>query len=606
MMADDPPGSMRVCLERLRDVLARAPRHGGVAADRLALLQRLLAKTAEAAAAAPELQAVLLEVCAYLVAPGEEKAAEEVVNLLREALRHDHAAVRRAAVLGYGRFPSIEGTRQLVRAAVRARKAGEQAVLAAALTALAAPGHLAPDSDAETFPAWLELVDTVLRDHALPEAVREAALAVLDRKGAQGKLLGQVFAILTQVTLDPAQAPVVRERAAVMLLPHAADDASAASTYVDALTKLLTDPEKRMRLKGAQLLQNLPRHRDQPDAFRGQIIRAVGEVLAKETDETVLRALVTCLERQVDPEKPDLEPVISRLCLALKEMGRAGVVGARRQLLVSALAGQAATQGLATMQWVTAADALLQLGERREARNVIERQKPLRLADRTGNDKTSAEVQRLALECVVKTALLKPRDEPWTAREAEDVLGALQQLENQNGGAHPISWASLRIEVLGAAARWDEVLQRGEQELAAGKLEPADRERVRVAMLRAFLAKNLVDDAKRLLEAGVAAGEPARLAQLREEVGMALLRLDRPKEALVALVEAQQATAESDPAFPRRLLRRLDVEAKAEPDSRASVLQRLLEREPLFTAADVPAEVRAEFEQVKAALSGKQ
>lgn len=600
-LADDPPGSMRVCLERLRDVLAKAPRYGGVAADRLALLQRLLTQLADRAPA-PDTRAVLVEVCAYLVAPGEDKPAEDVATLLREALRHENVTVRRAAVLGFGRFPTVEATRLLVRAGLSARAAGEQGVLAAALASLSAAGRAAPDGDAETFPAWLELVDGVLRDDTIADTVREAALAMLEQKGAQGKLLRQSFTVLTAVAKNQAQAALVREKAAVLMLPYANADEADARTYVDTLIKLLTDPEKRMRLKGAQLLQNLPRHRNLPEVWRGQVIAAVGDVLAKETDEVVLRAMVTCLERQVDPEKPDLEPVISRLCLALEDMGRAGVSGARRQLLVSALAGQAATQGLDTMQWVRAAGTLLQLGERRELRNVIERQHPERLVERSA---VSGQAVRQALETVVRTALLKPRDEVWTKREVDDVLGALKQLDGQAGAPQPPEWSLLRIEVLLVAGQWDAVLQRGKLELDAGKLEPQDRERVRVAILRAHLGKTDVDEAVRELQGGVAAGDPALATQLREEIGLAMLRLDRPKDALSLLVEVQRATAESDPSYPRRFLRRLDAEARAEPQSQAAILQRLLEREALFTAAETPPDLRAEFDSVKDRLSRK-
>lgn len=598
-LADDPPGSMRLCLERLRDVLARAPRHGGVAADRLALLARLQAHLGEATLL-PELHAVLLEVCAYLVAPGEDKQAEEVGNLLRQGLAHEAATVRRAAALGYARFVTVDATRLLVQAGVRARAAGEQAVLGAVFASLAAPARSAPHDDPDTFAAWLALVDGVLRDDTAPESVREAALAVLTQKGPHGKHLDQVFKVLIGVTLNRAQTPLARERASVLLLPHAAAAPVAARTYVDTLIELLTDPEKRMRLKGAQLLQSLPKHNEFAAEWRGRVISAVGEVLAKETDEGVLRALVTCLERQVDPEKPDLEPVIARLCLALEEM--VGVSGARRQFLVSALAGQAATQGLDTIQWVRAAETLLQLGERRELRNVIERQVPVELAERPD---VRPQVLRLALECVVRTALLKPRGEAWTKGEAQDVLAAMALLDRQATSAQPVEWLLLRIEVSVVVGRFDDVLQRAKQALDAGSLDPTGRDRVRVAMLRANLGINNIDEAQRLLENGVAAGDPATVAQLREEIGLAMLRLERPKDALALFVEAQQATAESDPLYPRRLLRRLDAEERADPAARAAILQRLLAREALFAGTEVAAEVRVEFDQLKGRLSGK-
>ncbi|MEZ5965664.1 MAG: HEAT repeat domain-containing protein [Planctomycetota bacterium] len=602
ILADDPPGSARPCLERLRDVLAKTPRHGGVAADRLALLQKLQLHLAEGAPP-PELRAVLIETCAYLVAPAEDRPAEEVLALLRDALQHERAVVRRAAVLGLGRFPAPEVTRLLVGAGAQARTAGEASVLTAALGSLAAAGRAAPSGDAETFAAWLDLVDGVLRDESVPETTREAALAVLEQKDPQGKLVPKCFQVLTAVASNRAQAPLVREKATVLMMPHAAADRDAANAYIDTLIKLLVDPEKRMRLKGAQLLQTLPRNRDLPDGWRMKVIGAVGELLAKETDEVVLRALVTCLERQVDPEKPDLEPVISRLCLALEEMGRSNVSGVRRQVMVSALAGQAATQGLDVMQWVRAAETLLALGERRELRNVVERQNPLQLVSRDGVSEKSL---RLALETTVSTALLKPKDEAWSPRECADVIGALQYLDSIGASVPSPDRTLLRLEVLTAAGQWDTALQRAKKELDAGKLDPANRERVRVLVLRAYLGKQDLDQAVRLLGSeGVGGGDPGLQAQLREEVGVALLRGGRSKEALAMLVEAQKATPESDESYPRRLLRRLDAEARAEPEAQAAVLQRLLERETLFTGTEVSAELRAEFDSVKDRLSRK-
>jgi hypothetical protein len=601
VMADEPAGSMRVCLERLRDVLAKAPRHGGAAADRLAFLQKLL-RQLQAGGAGPDGRAVLLEVCAYLVAPGEEKPAEELLALLRDSLQQESAAMRRAAALGLGRFPSPAATKLLVEAAGRARAAGETSVLGAALAALAAPGRCAPDAEPDTLAAWLALVDGILRDEAAPEPVREAALSVLEQKGAQGKLLPQAFATLIAVAQNAGQVPFIRERAAVLLLPHATADAGHAATYVATALDLLDDPEKRMRLKAAQLLQNLPKHRPGADQWRSDVLAGAGGRLAQEPDEAVLRALITCVERQVDPDKPDLEPVISRLCSALQDIAQAGVTGTRRQILVSALAGQAATQGLDTMKWVRAAETLVALGERRELRNVIERQRPLLII---GRDGVNDEVVRRALEMVVHTALLKPRGEPWSKREAGEVLEALQHFESRRVAIDAPDWRLLRIEALAAAERWDEVLQRGQVEIEEGKLPPGELTRVHVATARAHLARNDVDAAIKIADGELAGAEPASTAALAEETGVVLLRAGRFKDALTWLVRAQQQTAETDPLFPRRFLRRLDAEAQAEPETRSTVLARLMAREQLFVAPEVQPDLRAEFEQLKQRLSGK-
>lgn len=598
VLADDPPGTMRIGLERLRAVLARGRRHGGSAPDRLAFLAELLDKLAAGPNA--EQRALLLEVCAYLVAPGEEKQAEEVTEMLRAGLEHESIVVRRAAALGLARFPGLATTQLLVQAGTRARAAGEDQVLIAVLNALAAPERSAPDADPETFPAWLGLVGSVLRDADAAEPLREAALAVLGQKGSDGKLLGQAFTVLVEVAQNQAQTPFTRERAAVMLLPHAQADAGAADTCLQTLVALLEDPEKRLRLKATQLLQNLPKYRDVADRWRTHVFAAAGERLTKETDEAVLRGLITCIERQVDPEKPDLEPVISRLCTALQELHQAGSSGIRRQILVSALAGQAATQGLDTMKWVRAAETLVELGERREVCNVLDRQRPLNLRSRAGVDKKT--VVR-ALRVLLATALLKPRTEPWPPRELGDVLAAFEYLDEQKAETDTDALRLLRIEALAAAGRWDEVLERGKQEVKDGRLTPAEVERVRLALARAHLARQEIDEAIKLSAEGVPS-EPASVA-LAEDIGSALLRAGRPKDALAWLVQAQQQTPETDPAFPRRFLRRLDAEGQAEPETRSAVLSRLMAKESMFLSPDVPADLKVEFEQVKGRLSGK-
>ena len=240
--ADDPPGSLRVCLERLRDVLAGSRRHGGLAADRLALLQRVQ-KLLGTGAPGVELRAVVLELSAYLVAPGDEKQGEEVLALLREGLQHDSAAVRRAAVLGLGRFTQPEATQLLVAAAQRAREAREAVVLTAALVSLGAPGRIAPDVDAALAATWFGLLEGVLRDDAAPELQREAALAVLELRGASGSPLAQSFDVLAHTVRNQAQLPLIRERAAVMLVPLAAADEGRAGSYVELMVGLLSDPE---------------------------------------------------------------------------------------------------------------------------------------------------------------------------------------------------------------------------------------------------------------------------------------------------------------------------------------------------------------------------
>ncbi len=599
-LADEPAGSMRVCLERLRDVLARGPRSGGVAADRVAFLHKLLRQMSDGSPAV-EMRAVLVEVSAYMVVQGDEKS-DEVATLLRDGLEHASPLVRRAAALGYARFPSNVATQLLVRAGRQARANGDLMVLSAVLAALSAPDRAAPpDTDAVTFPAWLELVDGVLRDDAMPEPVRDAALSVLEHKGAQGKLLGQVFAALVAVTKNRNQVPFIRERAALMLQPHAVADVGAATTCLTTLLSLLDDPEKRMRLKAAQLLQTLPQHREAVDTWRNEVLSGAGARLAQETDEGVLRALVTCIERQVDPERPDLEPVISRLCSALAELTQAGHNGARRQILVSSLAGLAATQGLDTMKWVRAAETLIELGERREVRNVIERQRPQQIVGREG---VHDEVVRRALTTVLQTALLRPRSEPLTRREAGDVLDALQAFDGRRTPTDLLAWRVLRLEALVASERWDDAVQRATLEAKDVKLAPVDLDRVRALHARAHLGLKDVDAAIRVAGSELAALDPALVAALAEDIGVALARAGRAKDAAAWFERAHRQTAESDPMFPRRFLRRLDAEGQAEPNTRPALLAKLLEREALF-GPETAADLRAEFEQVKQRLSGK-
>lgn len=602
VLADDPRGSQVTCLKRLREVLARQARLGGNAADRQAFWQRLQAIAK--AATEPDRRALLLEVTAYLVLPSDDKVRSEMVADLVAALRSDSAVVRRAALLGLARFPTASTVAEIVDVASRARQAGDQAVLAAGLAALGGTDWRAPADP--TLAPWLALLRDVLRDPKLSEQMHEAALGVLEKRGADDRLLPQAFDLAADLVSDRTQPPVVRERAMLMLVPYSQLDETQADRYVQAMVAHLADPERRVRLKAAQLLQSLPKHQGGVAAWRAAVFQQVGVRLVEEAEENVLRALVNCLERQIDTDNPDRGPVIVRFCLALEEMAKNAVTGPRRALLVSALASQAATQGLDTMLWVRAGETLAQLGERRELRNVIDRQRPLALLDLLERGGVRPEVVKKALELMVSTALLKPSTERWQdlQREARDTLTAIEYLAKADPQAVSPSARLLQLELLAGLGQPADVLTLGQRDLRDVPFAAADRARVGLLLVRAHLALDQVDEAVTMVQAGLPGAEARDLLLLREEVAAALQRRGDLASALAWMVEILGQTPERDPAFARRYLRRVEIEFLANPELRLTSLQRLQEKEMLFTGADVPADLRKQYDDLKRLIGG--
>ncbi len=598
VLADDPRGSQVACLKRLRDVLARQARVGGGAADRQAFLQRLqsLAKSATG----PDRQALLLEVTAYLVLPTDDKLRADMVADLVAALHSDSAVVRRAALQGLARFPTASTIDEIVDVGTHARAAGDQAVLAAALATLGSPDWRAPGEP--TLLPWLALLRDVLRDPNLSEQMHEAALSVLEKRTVDDRPLPEAFDFAVELVGDRKQPPVVRERAMLMLVPYSLAAEGQADRYVRTMLAHLADPERRVRLKAAQLLQTLPKHAGGVVAWREDVFKHVGLRLVEETEEGVLRALVNCLERQIDADNPDRGPVISRFCLALEEMAKSAINGSRRALLVSALAGQAATQGLDTMLWIRAGETLAQLGERRDLRNVIDRQRPLALLEREAG---RPEVTIRALDLMVSTALLKPAGERWQdlQREARDTLVAIENLGKLRPGIQPAT-RLLQLELLAGLGQATDVLRLGPASLQEVPFAAADRARVGILLARAHIALEQVDKAIPIVEAGIPAADAADLLRLREEIALALQRKGDLAMALTWMVDVLGQTPERDSSYARRYLRRVEIEFLTNPELRLTSLQRLQEKEALFTASDAPADLRKQYDDLKRLIGG--
>jgi hypothetical protein len=580
-LSDEPPGKRLTCLERLRAVLAQRDRVAGAGPERLAFSGRLERLSEPGAPIA--VQAVVLEVAAYVAALEEGQAAGAIADKLRAGLAHEDPRMKRAALAGMTRHASPENLAAAVAAGKRALAADDVGVVAAAVTTLGAASWPAPRASDPGRAEWLDFLVAVVEAEKVAEDAREAALLALGKRDADGKVLGEAFSPLLAMVADAKLAPLLRERAMVLLAGSAGSDPARASAFVDAMLSRLEDPERRVRLKAAQMLQSLPKVQDGAAERRLTVVQRAGERLLQEADEAVLRAVVACLEQQAAAEDPDPAPVVARLCAALEEMARSGKNGMRRAVLVSSLSAQASNQGLRPMDWIRAGQALLRVHERRELRNILARHRPLAQKDRL-EPEMGAEAARL----VVETALLRPDAEPWQdgGAEAGEVLEALRWLEGLKRPLDNAAVRILRLEALAALGRHAELIEAVNTTAGAAGVVLDEAQRRRMAILAAHA--HIALSRPRLAVAALAELPPESMANpavlgARADAAEALLRVGLAEDAVAQLLGVVKTTQEADPAYPRRFLRLVEAQLAAGHCDRAAAVQRLRDRRSLFS-----------------------
>jgi hypothetical protein len=257
---------------------------------------------------------------------------------------------------------------------------------------------------------------------------------------------------------------------------------------------------------------------------------------------------------------------------------------------------------------------------------VLKNQNAIDLAKDVANaDAAAAERARQAMRLVIETAALKPSREPWSgseellveARDVRTAFGALDSLDAGQRLDQPLHRV-LRLEVDLAGGKFQEVVQRATAWLAAngngnGGATPTNgegghkngahvaeyKDRTRVLAAEAQLALGRADAASKLLaERGPEAPVDAGVVDLMSRVARALAPAD-PARSVELFERAMRATPTEDPAFRRRLLDWMQLRLKQDPQSRESVVREASRHAALFEAQDCPAELRAQFEQLR-------
>ena len=235
-------------------------------------------------------------------------------------------------------------------------------------------------------------------------------------------------------------------------------------------------------------------------------------------------------------------------------------------------------------------------------------------------DQNTANRAQIAMQLLIKTALMKPADQAWDSSpelkdEANAVLIAFRALNLERvppaarleAPAHRL----LHLEVALVGSRFRDVVDLAERWLAA--TEPAtapnggprvaftdeQKDYVRLLAAEAQLGLNRPDAAAALL----AAREPRRPLDARalavfDKVARALAE-SKPAVALDLFDRARRASQPEDPAFRQRLIDWATTRIGLDPKTRPAVWAEIEPHAALFRAEDCPAELRRKFEGLR-------
>lgn len=619
--ADSPPGTMDACLARILEVVRQEVPPESQPQARQAFVKAMIAQLRGTEERLVERRALLLEAGAMLTRTSDSELATEVTDLLVPQLDSMFASLRLAALRGLARFPSPAVRAAVVRTCRAAlAQQGPDALDTAryALQTLGSRGEppwvapLAEDADRQD---WLNLLREALQRASTANELRTGALAMTAMKDGKGERLPQAFDALLAAAKD-ASLPFELRTSCLVQLQDFQSSGERFIAFVTEVCNLLADADKEVRLFAANMLARMP---EQGDNRRRDWIRialdAVRGRFLVEPDPGVLRALsavvVACAEAPGSPEQ-----AMGPLLAALGELKPpvAPEQQFRLEPLLQAATTIAASPQAAPGSWLRACEELLRHERRRMARHVLSSQRAVALAEKVKDtDSVVAEGARRAMLVIVQSALLKPAVEPWSTlrEEAVEVRSALLALDQLQVPTDAPAMRLLRLAVFAALGQPQEVFGAASRYLAATDppkdaepLSPRDKDAVRLLAAEAAVALGKREDGKRLLEERDRAldQDPATL-DVVEKLGQSFLDLnDEPslRQAAPLLDRVLQATPATDPRHRPRVLAWARAATRIGPEERARAVALLESKASLFTAADCPAEQRAEFERLRA------
>lgn len=613
---------LRVCLEQLRTTLTDAAAADEVA-GRTAFARALVQRYRQDLPAERTLRGLLLEVLAAVVRPGDADLASEVSAELLAQLATGEPPLQLAALRALKRYPSPEARAAVVAVATASLARGpNDPVLAQALQTLATGGDNPWRSPLEGAPEraqWIQLIRTVCTGD-YPRDRRNDAIAAALQVDRENKRQLESFDLLLEIANDQKREPDFRT-ACLIQLQVWRDHPTRASVLVQALARLLGDPERDVRLFAADSLARLPEAgEEQKRTWLGTIVSALRERLQQESNPVVLRAMLACLVATTrEPGTP--EAAIGALNVALEAIGLPvpEEQQARTQALLQTLTEVAADPRASQGQWVGACETLLRHERRRMLRHVLVSHNAVQL----GRDIRSADAQvasraRSAVRYILLAALLKAQNEAWTSteelrREASDVRTAFESIPPETKlpeSVDDVRFRLLRLEVLVATdALVDAIAQsrawldeRNAAESQTFSVEQLDT--VRFLLAEALLRSGKPGEAVTVLaKLQQATSTDPRMVDVADKLGRAFVSVDARK-AVEWLSVAIRGTAEDSIAFRSRLVALWQARIAANPADRPAVLAEIEKRSSLFDAPDCPEELKQAVTTLKGQKGG--
>ena len=626
----DDPAVLDACLDQLQQSLA-----GGLPADdqappRQAFCRALLQRFRQVSPEQTRRRALLLEVSAYLTRAEEGELATEIAALSLAQLDSANTALHVPALRGLRRFPSVETRGKLVRYATRLLPgvAETREPLLATLATLAsrsAPRWSAPAAADADRAEWLQLASAACRVQS-DQDVRAAGLLLAQTLDAREQRVAESFQLLLELVKDTSQDARFRSTCLIQMQGWR-NQQDAADGYVRVLRELLHDPAAELRQQAAESLARLPESVDsRRSEWIGATITAIEKRLIAEPNPAVLRALVDCLLAcSREPQMP--ERAIGALNGVFGELKDPVPPENQFRLdpLLQALATVAADPHTELGQWLSACKPLWQFQKRQSLRLVLQGHGAVDLARSVENaDAVLAERARMAMQFLIRAAVLKAPKDSWTSseelqREAQDVrvaFAALDTVDEKYRLDEPVHRV-LRLEIDLALGKHQEVAQRATAWLGApppangggnnGKPDArraatlVERDRIRMLAAEAHLALGKPDVAARgLAELRAEASKEPAVLDLQSRIARAWFATD-PAAAIALLASTWKATPVEDAQFRQRLLDWMTYRIRHEPGSRAATLEEAEVHSELFSRQDCPKELSDAFAQLRVA-----
>ena len=610
------------CLQTLQAVLVKGTSVDGAAAPRQAFCRALLDRFATVGGSRdPAIQArraLLIEVAAYLIKPGETEFANEIRALLIAELASPAEVCQLAALRGLRRFPSTDARRALVERALQLLadgegKQGQLQLMLATLEARTEPRWVAPSPGDPDLAPWLELIDKSCRT-AKDLGLREKALLLAQATDRDSARVQDAFGVLLALAKDASLDTKFRATCLIYLDAWRYDQ-PLAEQWLLALQGLLSAEEQPVRRQAAESLVQLTTSKDDRrlEWFK-TTLEVIRGRLAVEADESVLKALVKCVEA-IGAETKMSEATIGALNAVLSGLGNPvkPEQSFRVKLLLRALSTIAAGPNTEAKQWLAACEPLLANGERGLLRVVLGSHDAISMAkDVNKPDKAVVNLACEAMRLLIEVAALKPAVEKWTSTadlkdEARDVRAAFEALDKADPSQRldQPRHRLVRLAVDLAAGKNAEVIARATTWLSATDAAAQDTaytDAIRLLAAQAQLALKKPVEALALLEARSAtAAASAEVLELSSRIAHDLVAQDKLGRAVEVFERTMRATATENPQFRHRLVDWMKYRIQHDETTRAATLAEGLKHAALFEASDCPAPLREAFKQLSSA-----